>query len=188
MESWASVDRFQGDDCERSTDTAGLSGPGQSRAGSEPAAATMASLQKEITRLLQTTESLRELAYTQRATNRRLTNAKDPVQRLPTGYKSPPPQLDLTESQPRQAANGGPRLIAEPLTRTEEAVLRRLTTMLSLSEISRERNVSRDTIKGQARAIYRKLGVSNRHEAVQRGRELGLLTRRKGLSSALQQP
>jgi DNA-binding NarL/FixJ family response regulator len=71
--------------------------------------------------------------------------------------------------------------MAEPLTRAEEAVLRRLTTTLSLREISRERNVSRDTIKGQVRSIYRKLGASDRHEAVRRARELGLLTRRKSL-------
>jgi ATP/maltotriose-dependent transcriptional regulator MalT len=128
-------------------------------------------VQKEITVLQQATETLRELAHTQKATNHRLSNAKDPVQRLAPGYNGPP----------GRPADGG-RLSAEPLTRAEEAVLRRLTTTLSLLEIGRERNVSRATIKGQVRSIYRKLGVSDRHEAVQRGREIGLLTRRKRLT------
>ena len=36
-------------------------------------------------------------------------------------------------------------------------------------------SVSPNTVKAQARSIYRKLGVDSRYSAVQRGRSLGLL-------------
>jgi ATP/maltotriose-dependent transcriptional regulator MalT len=183
MKSCTSLDRLQSGHRERGIATAGLPGSsGRSQTGSEePVTAALASVQKEITVLQQATETLRELAHIQKATNHRLTNATDAVQRLAPGHNGPPAQLDLTGSQPGRPADEGRRVIAEPLTRTEEAVLRRLATTLSLLEIGRGRNVSRDTIKGQVRSIYRKLGVSDRHAAVQRGRELGLLTRRKRL-------
>ncbi len=61
------------------------------------------------------------------------------------------------------------------LTEREEDVLRLLRGPLSLREISRELYVSPNTIKTHAQAIYRKLGVSSRHDAVRRGREIGVL-------------
>ncbi len=60
------------------------------------------------------------------------------------------------------------------LTEREEDVLRLLRGPLSLREISRELYVSPNTIKTHAQAIYRKLGVSSRHDAVRRGREIGV--------------
>jgi ATP/maltotriose-dependent transcriptional regulator MalT len=60
------------------------------------------------------------------------------------------------------------------LTEREEDVLRLLRGSLSLREISRELFVSPNTIKTHAQAIYRKLGVSSRHDAVRRGREIGV--------------
>jgi LuxR family maltose regulon positive regulatory protein len=60
------------------------------------------------------------------------------------------------------------------LTEREEDVLRLLRGSLSLREISRELYVSPNTIKTHAQAIYRKLGVSSRHDAVRRGREIGV--------------
>ena len=50
-----------------------------------------------------------------------------------------------------------------------------LATHLSFPEIGAEIYLSVHTIKTQARAIYRKLGVSSRNQAVTRARELGLL-------------
>ncbi len=61
------------------------------------------------------------------------------------------------------------------LTGREEAVLRSLRGSLSLREIGQEMYVSANTVKSHTRAIYRKLGVSSRRDAVQRGRELGIL-------------
>jgi LuxR family maltose regulon positive regulatory protein len=68
-----------------------------------------------------------------------------------------------------------PSLLAEPLTPREEAVLRLLMSRLSLREISQELFVSLNTVKSHTRAIYRKLSVSTRQEAVQRGRDLAIL-------------
>jgi LuxR family maltose regulon positive regulatory protein len=52
-----------------------------------------------------------------------------------------------------------------------------LPTHLSLSEIAAEFVISRNTVKGQVGAIYRKLGVVARTEAVRRAQECGFLAR-----------
>ena len=62
-----------------------------------------------------------------------------------------------------------------PLTRTEAALLEQLSTGATLSEIAKARSVSRNTVKAQASSLYRKLDVQNRHDAIQRGRDLGLV-------------
>ncbi len=61
------------------------------------------------------------------------------------------------------------------LTGAELRVLGYLPTHLSLREIAEEFVVSQNTVKTQAQAIYRKLGVSSRAEAVAAGRAAGLL-------------
>jgi LuxR family maltose regulon positive regulatory protein len=70
-----------------------------------------------------------------------------------------------------------PRLVslAEPLTEREVAVLRLLSGSLSLREIGQELYVSANTVKTHTQAIYRKLGVSTRHDAVEQGKQLGIL-------------
>jgi LuxR family maltose regulon positive regulatory protein len=65
--------------------------------------------------------------------------------------------------------------LADPLTEREVAVLRLLRGSLSLREIGRELNLSQNTIKTHAQAIYRKLGVSTRPDAVEKGRVAGIL-------------
>ena len=62
------------------------------------------------------------------------------------------------------------------LTAAEVRVLQLLPTHLSLGQIAEELNVSRNTIKTQVAATYRKLQAATRAEAVRRGQELGLLT------------
>ena len=64
---------------------------------------------------------------------------------------------------------------ASSLTAAELRVLPMLATHLSFPEIGAEMFLSPNTVKSQATAIYRKLGVSSRHQAVTRSRELGLL-------------
>jgi len=54
-------------------------------------------------------------------------------------------------------------------------VLRLLPSTLSLREIGAELGVSPNTVKTHTQAIYRKLDVSNRHDAVERGRDTGSL-------------
>jgi LuxR family maltose regulon positive regulatory protein len=64
---------------------------------------------------------------------------------------------------------------AMSLTAAEVRVLQLLPTHLSLGEIAEELHVSRNTVKTQVAATYRKLGAGTRTAAVERGRELGLL-------------
>jgi len=63
---------------------------------------------------------------------------------------------------------------AEPLTGREVAVLHLLGGTLSLREIGHELYVSPNTVKTHTQAIYRKLGVSTRHDAVAQGKRLGI--------------
>jgi LuxR family maltose regulon positive regulatory protein len=62
-----------------------------------------------------------------------------------------------------------------PLTTAEQRVLGYLPTNLTFAAIAEGAFVSRNTVKTQAISIYRKLGVSSRHDAVLIARELGLL-------------
>ena len=61
------------------------------------------------------------------------------------------------------------------LTTAELRILRYLPTHLSFREIAERAYVSANTVKSQANAVYRKLNVSCRSEAVSRAREIGLL-------------
>jgi LuxR family maltose regulon positive regulatory protein len=61
------------------------------------------------------------------------------------------------------------------LTTAELRVLALLPTHLSFREIGRRLHVSANTIKTHAHAVYRKLDVCSRSEAVVRARETGLL-------------
>jgi LuxR family maltose regulon positive regulatory protein len=66
--------------------------------------------------------------------------------------------------------------LAEPLTASEQRVLGYLASNLSAGEIGSELYLSINTIKVHIRHIYGKLGVHNRSEAVQRARELRLIS------------
>jgi ATP/maltotriose-dependent transcriptional regulator MalT len=68
-----------------------------------------------------------------------------------------------------------PVQMAAPLTERELAVLRLLPTRLSTRDIGRELSVSVTTVRSQVQAIYRKLQVNSRAEAVTQARQLGLL-------------
>ena len=61
------------------------------------------------------------------------------------------------------------------LTTAELRVLALLPTHLSFREMGRRLHVSANTIKTHAHAVYRKLDVCSRSEAVLRARETGLL-------------
>jgi len=61
------------------------------------------------------------------------------------------------------------------LTTAELRVLQFLPTHLSFERISERLHVSRNTVKTQAIAGYRKLGVTSRAEAVERAYALGLI-------------
>jgi LuxR family maltose regulon positive regulatory protein len=61
------------------------------------------------------------------------------------------------------------------LTMAELRILRFLPTHLSFGEIGARLHVSTNTVKSQAHAIYRKLGVASRSEAVTQASMLGLI-------------
>ncbi|HEX6474072.1 MAG TPA: LuxR C-terminal-related transcriptional regulator [Candidatus Limnocylindria bacterium] len=65
--------------------------------------------------------------------------------------------------------------LPEPLSDRELSVLRLLGGSLSQPEIAAELGISAHTVKSHARAIYRKLGVSTRDEALEEARTLALL-------------
>jgi LuxR family transcriptional regulator, maltose regulon positive regulatory protein len=65
--------------------------------------------------------------------------------------------------------------LVEELTDRELSLLRALQGPLTQREIGAELYLSVNTIKGYTKSLYRKLGVVSRAEAVQRGRELGLI-------------
>lgn len=67
------------------------------------------------------------------------------------------------------------RVYAEPLSRAEKRVLGEMPSCLTVDEIAAELHVSRNTVKTQVAAIYRKLRVSSRSAAVSKARTLGLL-------------
>jgi LuxR family transcriptional regulator, maltose regulon positive regulatory protein len=62
-----------------------------------------------------------------------------------------------------------------PMTAAELRVLRFLPTHLSFREIAERTQVSANTVKTQANAVYRKFGVACRSDAVARARTCGLL-------------
>jgi len=62
------------------------------------------------------------------------------------------------------------------LTTAELRVVAYLPTHLSLREIGERIYRSPHTVKSQTMSVYRKLGVNSRSEAVERARELGLIT------------
>jgi LuxR family maltose regulon positive regulatory protein len=71
----------------------------------------------------------------------------------------------------REASNG----LCEALTEAELRVLELAPTHLTLEQIGRDRCISRNTVKTHLKAIYSKLDVSSRGEAVARAQALGLL-------------
>jgi len=92
---------------------------------------------------------------------------------LPAGAEA----LEARLGRLRRLITGPPRpqALPEPLTDREVAVLQLLQGTLSLREVAGQLHLSANTIKTHAQAIYRKLGVSTRRDAVTRGREAGFL-------------
>jgi LuxR family maltose regulon positive regulatory protein len=73
----------------------------------------------------------------------------------------------------KERARGGE--VLEPPTEAELKVLRLLSGDLSTREIGEHLYLSASTVHSHKHALYRKLGVHSRHEAVSRAEALGLL-------------
>lgn len=80
-------------------------------------------------------------------------------------------EREVDEARDR-AADGE---VLSPPSAAELAVLRLLASDLTTREIGGELYLSANTIRSHTRALYRKLGVSTRADAVARASELGLL-------------
>ena len=77
---------------------------------------------------------------------------------------------DVLESRASPRATG-----AVPLTPAELRLLPYLQTHLTADMIAERLFLSSHTVKTEVKAIYRKLGVSSRNDAVQRATAIGLL-------------
>ena len=73
------------------------------------------------------------------------------------------------------ARAGDQARLVDPLSEREVEVLRYLASRLDSSEIAAALYISVNTVRSHVKAVYRKLGVNARPDAVARGRELGLL-------------
>ena len=103
--------------------------------------------------------------------------AQELIANAPDPGTAVPHLLDRAERSLRLVSERrGSRLVTtEELTVREAAVLALLPTALSVREIGEQLGVSHNTVKTHSRNLYRKLDVADRHEAVARGRALGLL-------------
>jgi LuxR family maltose regulon positive regulatory protein len=93
------------------------------------------------------------------------------VRRLLTAFE----QHVSSIAQHRTSVDATPLRAQESLSPQEMRVLRLLVAGSTYAEIARELIVSPNTIKTQVSAIYRKLGVSKRTEAIEAVRQLRLL-------------
>jgi LuxR family maltose regulon positive regulatory protein len=102
-----------------------------------------------------------------------LNEARKLLDSLPAGTDAQVARLERLERQ--LLARSRPVMSGEPLTERERDVLRMLQGTMSLRDIGRELYLSPNTIKTHTRTLYRKLGVSDRKDAVARGRQHGLI-------------
>jgi LuxR family maltose regulon positive regulatory protein len=86
--------------------------------------------------------------------------------------------VDVLRGEPAPRVNPELRSQREELSPSELRVLRYLPTNLTRPEIARELYVSINTVNTHLRNIYSKLGARDRSSAVQRARELRLLSPR----------
>ena len=84
--------------------------------------------------------------------------------------------LDLLAGRKPAARPRDAEPLLEPLSEAELRVLRYLPTNLRGPEIAAELFLSMNTIRSHMRHVYAKLGVHSRADAVNRARELGLLS------------
>jgi LuxR family maltose regulon positive regulatory protein len=84
--------------------------------------------------------------------------------------------VDLLRGSPLASTDRGRLAQPEELSRSELRVLRYLPTNLTRPEIGRELYVSVNTVNTHIRNIYSELGARDRSSAVQRARELRLLS------------
>ena len=95
-----------------------------------------------------------------------------------------PTSSTCCEAQSAPSTDREPLSQADELSPSELRVLRYLPTNLTRPEIARELYVSINTVNTHIRNIYAKLGARDRSSAVQRARELRLLSTARSLNVA----
>jgi LuxR family maltose regulon positive regulatory protein len=86
------------------------------------------------------------------------------------------PLLERWQRDAATAAKEASAATAADLTPAEVRVLDLLPTHLTFPQIASEMYVSPNTVKSQAQAVYRKLGVTSRREAVEHAAAAGIIT------------
>ncbi|MET0146939.1 MAG: LuxR C-terminal-related transcriptional regulator [Ilumatobacteraceae bacterium] len=89
---------------------------------------------------------------------------------IPSAYRRVVAVGDIT-------AHDDPLVLLEHLTAREMTILELLPTHLSYAQIAERLYVSVNTVKSNLKAVYRKLGVSTRSDAVAAARAAGLVSR-----------
>jgi ATP/maltotriose-dependent transcriptional regulator MalT len=120
---------------------------------------------------------IKQRAHEPAAARRLLARVRDLLESLPDPGDGPE-RLARTEKALGLHATSDRGAASAPyweLSARELEVLRLFPTQLSQREIAAELYVSFNTVRTHARAIFQKLGVTSRAEAVTRARELGLL-------------
>ena len=106
-----------------------------------------------------------------------LRSAEDELGELADGGRVPSLAAAVAAELEHASARASAGEVLEAPSEAELAVLRLLVSDLSTREIGGELFLSANTVRTHARAIYRKLGVGSRADAVARAGELGLLAR-----------
>ena len=104
-----------------------------------------------------------------------LRSARDELSELADGGRVPLLAAEVAAQLDRATSRAVSGEVLESPSEAELAVLRLLTSDLSAREIGGELFLSANTVHTHTRAIYRKLGVRSRGDAVARAGELGLL-------------
>jgi len=82
---------------------------------------------------------------------------------------------DVSESKPTVEPSVRPQTLVEPLTNRELDILDLLAQRLQNKEIADKLFISAETVKSHLNNIYQKLNVSNRRDAVEKAKTLGIL-------------
>jgi LuxR family maltose regulon positive regulatory protein len=83
-------------------------------------------------------------------------------------------RFGVARGRPGTTRGRVPTMLGQPTAR-ERTVARYLASRLTVPEIARELGISPNTMKTHVSALYRKLGVTTRKDAVATARQLGLV-------------